>query len=135
MTAVRHNPAKWSRNTQQAGADYAAGVQSPRVSWSQATEASEENYSAGVNDAIARGAFAKGVSKAGDAKWKRGVDEKGRTRFQQGAAVSQSDYDRGFAPFKSVIEGVTLAPRGPKGQNYGRVQAIGDALRSAKVAA
>ena len=135
MTAVRHNPSKWSRNTQASGADYASGVQNPRTSWSQATEAAEGNYQAGVNDAIARGAFAKGVSAAGDSKWKRGVDEKGRTRFQQGAAVSQTDYDRGFAPFKSVIEGVTLAPRGPKGQNYGRSQAIGEALRAAKVGA
>lgn len=131
MTAVRHNPAKWASRTQASGAEYAAGVQNPRVSWSQAAAAAEGNFSAGVNDAIARGAFGKGVSKAGDSKWKRGVDEKGRTRFQQGAAVSQSDYDRGFAPFKSVIEGVTLQPRGPKGQNYGRTQAIGEALRAA----
>lgn len=130
---VRHNPAKWARNTQAASGDYVAGVAAPRTPWAQATAAAEQNFAAGVQDAVSRGAFGRGVQNAGDNKWRKGVEEKGRTRYQQGAAVAQSDYDRGFAPFKSVIEGVSLPPRGPKGQNYGRSQAMGEALLAARL--
>lgn len=132
---VRHNPTKWATRTQAAGGDYASGASNPRVPWAQATAAAETNYQSGVNDAIARGAFGKGVQEAGDQKWRSGITEKGRTRYQQGAAVAQGDYDRGFARYKTVLEGVTLPPRGPKGQNYQRVQAVGDALRQAKLTA
>jgi hypothetical protein len=133
MPTVRSNPQKWATRTQSAGQDYVNGVSSPRRSWSQAAAAGEQNYIQGVTDAASSGRFGRGVAKAGDAKWRTGVEEKGRTRFQQGAAVGANAYAAGFEPYKRVLEGVTLAPRGPKGQNYGRVQAVGDALRQAKL--
>lgn len=133
MTAVRHNPSKWAQRSAAAGQDYVNGAAQPRRSWATAAAAAETNYTAGVTEAAAQGRFARGIQKAGDNAWKRGIDEKGRTRFQQGVSVSQDNYAQGFEPFKRVIESTTLPPRGPKGQNYGRVQAIGDALRQAKV--
>lgn len=129
---VKSNAAKWATRSAAASGEYAEGVQSPRRSWQQATEASEANYEAGLAAASAEKRFSKGVTAAGDAKYKQGVAEKGRTRFQQGVAVSQDAYSRGFAPFKSALESTTLAPRGPKGTNYGRVQQVGEALRTAR---
>jgi len=132
MTKVRHNPAKWANRAAAADQDYLAGVRNPRRSWEDSTANAEENYSAGVQEAISDGRFGAGVRKAGDEKWKKGVEEKGRTRYRQGVAVAENEYDKGFKPFADVIERTTLPPRGPKGQNYGRVEAIGEALREAK---
>ena len=72
------------------------------------------------------------MEKSGDAKWQSGVKNKGRANYQSGVRIAKAAYDRGFSPYKSVIESVSLPPRGPKGTNYGRVEAIGEALRKAK---
>lgn len=135
MPAVRLDAAKWASRSSQAGGEYAQGIGSPKRSWSAAAAAAKDNYALGVQEAISRGGYEKGVSSAGDAKWQTRARDVGRARFQQGVTVSQAEYQKGFQPYASVIQGVTLAPRGPKGQNYGRVQAIGDALRAAKLAA
>ncbi|HRY62689.1 MAG TPA: hypothetical protein P5056_02890 [Candidatus Paceibacterota bacterium] len=132
---VRSNATKWATRSAAAGSDYASGVQTPRRSWAAATAASEGNYEAGVNAAIARKAYGKGISNAGDATWQKGVAEKGRTRYQQGVSVSSDNYSRGFQPFADTLRSVTLAPRGPKGQNFGRVQQVGEALRAKKLQA
>lgn len=130
---VRNNPQKWATRSSAASGDYAAGARSPRRSWSASAAASEANYEAGVNEAIGRKAFGKGVQDAGDGKWQKGIEEKGRTRYQSGVAVAQGEYSAGFAPYEQVLRSTTLPPRGPKGSNYGRVQAVGEALRSRKL--
>lgn len=135
MAEVRFSPQKWAQRSAAAGSEYAAGASAPRRSWSQAAAASEANYQAGINDAISRSAFSKGVQAAGDAKWSRGVQEKGRTRYQSGVSIAQDEYARGFQPYADTIRSLTLPPRGPKGQNYQRVQAVGEALRQRKVSA
>lgn len=129
---VRTNPSKWSRNSAASAGDYAAGAQSPRRPWAASAAAAADNFAAGVSEAVAQGRFAKGVNKAGDAAWNKGVQEKGRQRYGQGVAVGESKYSARFAPFAAALGSVTLSPRGPKGTNYNRVQEVGEALRSAK---
>lgn len=130
---VRNNPSKWARNSAGASADYASGAQNPRRSWAESTQASEGNYEAGVQEAIGRKAFSKGVQDAGDSKWKAGIQEKGRARYSQGVAVAQDEYQKGFAPYVSTLNSLTLPPRGPKGQNYQRSQLVGEAMRETKL--
>ena len=127
---------KWQRRASVAGPDYAAGIASPRRDWEEATKAAEGAQKAGIEQAIANGSFVKGVTKAGTAKWKRKAQDVGAARFGPGVAAAKADYQAGFAPFISVIEGITLPPRGPKGdpRNYERTQIIGEALHDAKVA-
>lgn len=134
MPKVRFDPGKWRTNAAQAGGAYEVGTRSPRTPWAAAAAESEENYNAGVQAAIADGQYGKGVNRAGDSKWLKGITEKGRARYIQGVGIAQDEYAAGFRPYVSVIEGVILPPRGPKGQNYGRVEAIGEALREAKAA-
>lgn len=133
MPEVRTNPQKWATRSGAASGDYATGVQTPRRSWAGAASASEANYEAGVQEAISRKGFSKGIQNAGDAKWQRGVAEKGRTRYQSGVAVAADEYNKGFQPFADTLRSVTLAPRGPKGTNYQRVQQVGEALRQRKL--
>lgn len=127
---VRDGADKFQRNAQAAGGDYLSGVQTPRRSWQAATLAAKENWVSGITEAQSKDAFAKGVQASGDAEHLKGVQTVGRQRYQQGVAVGGEAYRQGFAPHKSKLESLTLKPRGPKGTNYGRVQEVGDALRS-----
>ena len=126
---------KWSRRASQAAPDYAAGVKSPRKDWQTATADAADAQAAGVQAAIAAGSFAKGVTKAGTAKWQRKAISVGAQRFGPGVAAAKGEYQAGFAPYAAVIEGVSLAPRGARGdpRNYDNVRAVGEALHSAKV--
>ncbi len=132
MPTVRNNPEKWASRSSGAGAEYASGVRAPRRSQSAAAIAAKENWKAGVTLAASEGRFEKGLQKSGDAKWLKGATEKGEQRFTSGVLSAQQEYAAGFAPFASALGSLTLAPRGPKGTNYGRVQAVGEALRAAK---
>lgn len=132
MVEVRMDAAKWATRSQAAVGEYKKGVNAPRRSWSAAAGASEGNYEAGVNAGISRKAFGKGVSAAGDGKWKQGADLKGAQRYGSGVAAGQDAYAKGFSPYADVIRSVTLTPRGPKGTNYGRVAEMGQALEARK---
>lgn len=126
---------KWARRAGAASSDYAEGVRNPRRSWSDATKSAEGAWKEGVQQAASRGAFGKGVDDAGDSKWQEKSIKLGANRYGPGVQAAQGDWERGFAPYKQVIESTTLAPRGPKGspQNYKRVQDIGEALHKRKV--
>lgn len=125
---------KWTRNAGAAATDYKSGVQNPRKSWAQATADAADAQAAGVQEAISDGRFERGVQNAGDEKWKKKAVNVGATRYGPGVAAAKADYERGFSPFASVIESVTLPPRGPAGdpRNYDRPRAIGEALHEAK---
>ena len=130
---VRFDPGKWSSRSAGAAGEYEEGVRSPRRSQSAEAVAAAPVWASQIQDAISRGAYEKGLAKAGDAKWQKGVREKGRMRYSQGVGISQDEYSVGFRPYVGVLEGLDLGPRGPKGQNYDRVQKVGEALREAKL--
>ena len=133
---VSESADKWVKRAGAASADYARGVANPRRSWEEATLEAEGAQEAGVTEAITNKSFAKGVRNAGNAKWQRKATDVGAPRFGPGVAAAKSDYEQGFAPFANVIQGITLPPRGPKGdpRNFERVKIIGDALHEAKLA-
>ena len=128
---------KWNDNSQTAGPAYRDGVQAPRRSWQSSTVAADESRKAGLIAADARNAFVIGVNAAGDAKWKANATALGPARFAQGVKNAQPIFSAGFSKYHGVIAGVTLPPRGPKGDpsNINRVVAIADALHAAKATA
>jgi len=115
-------------------AQYEQGVLNPKVDWATATKAAESNYEAGVTAAIARKRFGKGVAAAGTEKQKKGVVEKGVSRWPVGVSLAEDAFAKGFGPFRDVIERTTLpqrfARRDPR--NLLRVAAITKALGEAK---
>ena len=136
MPKIRGNPSqKWVRRASVAGEDYAAGVQSPRVSWQAATIAAAGSWATGVQQAVTRGAFGRGVQAAGDARWQGKALSKGVARFPSGVAEAEQDYATRVAPYFAVIESIQLPPRGPKGdpRNIQRVSILAAALRARKV--
>lgn len=118
-----------------AGADYVDGIRGSGEDWERNAEAASENWSAGVQEAITRDGFAKGVRKAGAAKFERKALDVGARRFPEGIRESESDYEEGVAPFLDVLRGLTLTPRRPRGDpsNIERVAEVAAALRRKKV--
>lgn len=123
---------KWQRKVQGATQDYQEGVNNPKADWQTETIKAEGRYREGVTRAASEGRFGKGVQRAGTEKWKRGATGKGVGRWTEGVNAATQDYSNGMGDVLSTIQGVTLPPRGPKGdpQNYARVQAIGTALHN-----
>lgn len=128
---------KYSRVTPLRTDDYRKGVESPRADWDKQAIAAKDNYKAAIQDSLTRGAFEKGVAKAGQAKWQNKTLLKGPARFAEGVSVSGPDFEEGFAPYQDAIAKVTLPPRYPAGdpRNIERVKAVSTALRQVKVGA
>lgn len=126
----------WASRVAAAGAEYAAGIDNPRKSWAQATQDAAPNYDAAIAQSVAEGRFAKGVQNAGDARWSQRAKQVGPRRWQEGVNASTDRYERGFAPYRKVIEGIELPPRYPKGdpRNIERVAIIAERLHAAKKA-
>lgn len=128
---------KWSEVASRSSDEYKTGVENPRRSWSQAAQNAEGNFEEGIQNAIARKAYGKGVSEAGDAKWKKRAVELGPSRYSAGVRVAKPEYQSGFSRYHSRLSALTLPPRGPKGspENIDRVRIIAEALHSEKIGA
>lgn len=103
--------------------EYAAPAIAAAPIWEQA-----------VMEAAARDGYAKGVADKAE-KWKRKALAVGTARFGPGVRAAESDQAAGFAPYREVIAGLTLPPRGPRGApgNYERVREVGEALHNKRV--
>lgn len=121
---------KFAARAAVAGPDYERGASNPRRPWAQSAAAAEANYATGVQAAIAKGRFGKGVAKAGDQKFLRGVKEKGVARFPAGVAAATGDYAAGFEPFRAALQSTTLPPRRARRDpsNLQRVNAVVTAM-------
>lgn len=125
--------AKWAKRASAAGADYASGVNSPRTDQSAAAAAAAPVWAAAVSDAASRDAFRKGVTAAGTAKWQAAASTIGAQRYPQGVNAGQGNYAAKEAPYLTALANLSLPPRGVKGTNAARVQAVVDALRKVKL--
>lgn len=134
MPAVRQGADKWKARAAAASRDYVAGVQRPRQPWAASTAAAADAWQAGVTEAAARGTFQKMVTKAGDAAWVNGVNNKGAARYAPGVQASGDRYTQGFAPYAQVIQNTSIPPRGRRGDpgNIERVRVLAEALHLAK---
>lgn len=127
--------AKWARVTPQRTEDFRAGVENPRTDWATAAAAAETTWRDAVTAAAGRQAYSAGVRRVGTARWQERTLAKGPGRFAEGVALAADDYERGFGPFRDLIERTTLPPRGPTGdpRNIERVRVMANALRQLKV--
>lgn len=126
---------RWVERSGQATGAYEEGVKNPRRSWAEGASAAEDTYKAGVAAAAARGAYGKGIQRAGDAEWQRGAIEKGVVRFGPGVATARGKYEDRVAPYLDEIRRTPLPPRRPAGDpaNLQRVAAIASALHKKKI--
>lgn len=126
---------KFTSRAAAAAGDYQAGVQGAGEDWARNAAGAAENYNAAVQEAISRGAFARGVQKAGGAKFAQKAATIGARRFPEGVREAGPAFNEGVQPYLQTIAALTLPPRRPKGDpaNFQRVQVIGEALRRRKV--
>lgn len=128
---------KFVTRGQAAAGDYKDGVTGAGQDWQAKTTAAADSYAQGVQDAIGRGAFAKGVNTSGGAYYEQKAAGIGAQRFPQGIAQAGPDWQKGVEPYLQTISSLSLPPRGPKGapQNMDRAAMVAMALRRRKVGA
>jgi hypothetical protein len=126
---------KWARVTPTRTDDYTLGIKNPKRDWAQSAVAAKESHKAAMVAAGSNDSYAKGVAKAGSAKWQDRASKKGPSRFAEGVVVGSADYAAGFQPYADVIKGTTMPPRFPAGdvRNLDRVKIISQALRKKKM--
>jgi hypothetical protein len=136
IRSVEEVAAKYARVTPGRSTDYSDGVKAPKKDWKAETVNAKDAWASGVQEAIGRGGFEKGVSKAGTEKWQRKAIEVGSTRWGAGVTAAKDDYKTGFAPYQGVIASLELPAKGAKGdpRNFDRVVKIGTALHAKKIA-
>jgi len=127
--------AKYQRVTPLKAKEYEEGVKDPKKIWADKAKAAEEAWAGGVTDAVARGAFSKGIEECGQAGYIEPALKKGVPRFRGGVEYGIPKYNRKIARYRDVIEATPLPPRGPKGdpRNIDRVAAIAAALHAEKI--
>ena len=128
--------AKLAQNGQQAATAYKTNAAAAGQSWQDNTVASEPNYVQGTQDAISRGAFGKGVSRAGASKYVGQINAVAGPRFSDGMSKAGPAWQKGFGPIAAAVAGKDIGPRGPRGsaQNKQRANNMSDAFRAAKLA-
>lgn len=135
MRSAERIAEKWARVTPERVADYEEGVKNPKKDWAEETKKAEAAYADGIAAAIRDKRFGKGVAKAGTEKWRKGAVTKGVERFGPGVAAGAENYKTGYAPYREVVEHLTLPPRFAKGdpRNYERSKVVGMAQHNKKI--
>jgi hypothetical protein len=125
---------KWASRASAASPDYQKGIQAPSKDWATEAKAAEPAYQAGVQDAVSRGAFGKGVTKAGSEKWSRKALAVGPARYGPGVSAATADFTADFGPYLDALGRISLPTRGKRGDpaNIERVRTIATALHSQK---
>ena len=126
---------KWGRVTPGHTEDYTIGIKNPMRDWAQSATQAKESHKAAMAAAAQNDSYAKGIAKAGTAKWQDKATKKGPSPFAEGVVVGAPDYAAGFQPYADVIKSTQIPPRFPKGdvRNLDRVKVMSQALRKKKV--
>ena len=119
-----------------ASGEYAIQAAAAGEEWAQKTQAARDNFGQAITAAGLKERFARGVAKAGAAKYARKIREVGADRFAPGVSAGKQDYQVGAEPFFSTIAALTLSARQPRGSaaNYNRVTEVGKALNAKRLA-
>ena len=133
---VASSTTKWSENASRAAAEFATNAEAAASDWQSKTGAAAGNFHQAITAAGIKERFAKGVARAGAAKFARKIRDVGRDRFAPGIAAATVDYTQGVEPFFSTIAALTLSARKPRGDpaNYRRVEEVGKALNAKRLA-
>ena len=127
---------KWGAVTPQRQTYYAANAPPAGPTWESNTLAAVGTFKSAVAAGNIGQLFSGGVRKAGAAKYTRKVTDVGVGRFGTGVSAAITDMTSGIEPYTTVLAGLTLADKAPRGSpsNYSIVQAVGDPLHKKRLA-
>ena len=136
VKSIDASTTKWSDNASRAATEFAANAEAAASDWATKTAAARDNYGQAISAAGIKDRFAKGVAKAGAAKFARKIRDVAKDRFGPGVTAATSDYKDGAGPYFSTIASLTLSARKPKGDpaNYKRVEEVGKSLNAKRLA-
>lgn len=125
---------KWKDVTPGRMSFYQSGVSAAGGAYEEGVRGAGDRYASGVQQAISNGQWQAGVEGKGS-RYAMKASTVGGSRWSDGVSRAETDYVSGVTPYLQAISGMSLPPRGPKGaaQNYGRSQAVGDALHAIKI--
>ena len=103
--------ANFIASTNQVPQKYQQGVQGAEWQGAAASEQAEANYAAGVQEAAQRKSRQAGVNRVSNAAWQQAAAGKGAARIAQGMRDGAAKQAANWAPSRAVIEGITLEPR------------------------
>ena len=107
--------AKWARVTPQRQSDYEAGVAGAGAQWESEAIKAQTNFVSAITSGNIGKMYTGGIKNAGAAKYQRKASTLGVQRFGPGVQAAQEDFAKGFEPFATIIAGLTLPPRAPRG--------------------
>ena len=127
---------KWAEVTPGKSGYYEAEAPAAGAEWEANTVASGGTYTASLATAGIGQRFIGGVKRAGAAKFSRKVKDVGVARYGPGVAAAKADMEKGVADYVSVLEGLEIPDRGPRGSpgNYAIVEKVGSALHKKRLA-
>ncbi len=102
--------ANYTGSIGQAGARYKVGVQNATGVIS-ASIAAEDIWAQRVQEAAARRARAKGLSKVSDEEWRAKASNLGAARIGPGMQANAAKQAANFEPFRQALSSLTLSPR------------------------
>ena len=126
---------KWADVTPGKSSYYESGTSGMGGEWESRTAGAKSTYKTALSVAGIEDRFAGGVRRAGGAKWERKVSAVGVSRFGPGIGAAKEDYAAGVGDFLSLLSGMSIPDRGPRGDpgNYAIVQKVGDALHKKRL--
>jgi len=127
---------KWSENAGRAADSFATEAEASADLWQRSTVAARDNYGQAISAPGIKDRFARGVAKAGAAKFARKIRDVARDRFAPGVAAATPDYKAAVEPYFATLSALTLSNRKPRGDpaNYKRVEEVGKALNAKRLA-
>lgn len=126
---------KLVNNASAAAGEYAAEAQAAAADWEQKTANAGTTWKAGVSQGGAEQRFTGGVRRAGASKYSQRVSTLGQSRYAEGVAAGQDEWQKNFQPYVAVLQGLTLPPRQPRGSaaNAQRSTAVQQALAARRL--
>ena len=127
---------KYATNAQAGGQRYQENAVAAGGTWLSATVAAQQSLQQAISQAGFVARWARGVQRAGSEKYTNKIATVGMSRYSEGVSNASDEWQSGFEPYASVIAGLTLPQRRPRGDpgNYARGKAVGDALNARRLA-
>ena len=127
---------KWADRARGASAEFAAEAEAAASDWLTKTVAAKDNFGQAISAAGIKERFARGVAKAGAAKFARKIRDVGANRYSGGVDAATPDYKEGAGPYYAALAAMSLPQRKPRGDpgNIARVEAVTKGLNAKRLA-
>lgn len=129
--------AKYIENAGRAGEAYRDGVEDTQKDQAALAIAAEDTYEEALTASFARKSFSKGLRRSGHGKWRAKASVKGARNYPAAVREAGPEFQDGFGPYHSALEGITYPPRGPRGspENLERVRIENETLHKIRIGA